>query len=554
MLNVIKSFFAALQDILDSIFFSSSPEYKKKKELREIAAEIKKISPPIYRTNKTLLPPFATAVYQLYYFLQPVKHILTSTVSSLDINTSAKYQSLFFESFLSADQKKQLHTFTIDERSKAFESYRKYEESEKKIQEQTQHFKSYIKLFKSNEFQEQEHILIGLFFLADLCNFDYAALLSHFNSAIHLENTTAVVAEETLVEEFQEAPAQEVLQNLLDLQFIIQNIDLNDDVVKAVLFLAASSQDYAEGYAEKIEKTLHSAVNILSTILPTKNLASILKLIHDDPAFEDKTPFKEEHPLEEYMTRIQENFDADSKKLLKIQKEAAITDLVTKCFTAEQLKEVEGYNETINASIQLYSTSYFDWVKPVQLLKSFTEIYFETGFKPFLKSLLVEGLFVNKQFESQYAAVYRACEPIQGKIEQFEQLFKANNPCSTDTITEYLTEIEQGRDFKKPLRTLINTANVHAQTLVQTASATYLSLYDIIGTILEDVQAARPQFVTNIKILSKEMQNQASFSYIETNYNLFRNFLSIMKNYTTPADTAEQEQEQTDETAAQAQG
>lgn len=554
MLNLIKSFFTALQDFLESIFFSSSPEYKKKKELKEITAEIKKISPSIYRTNKTLLPPFAHAVYQLYYFLQPVKHILTSTVSSLDINTSAKYQALFFESFLSADQKKQLQAFTLDERGKAFKSYRKYEESEKKIQEQTQQFKSFIGLFKSSEFQEQERILLGLFFLADLCNFDYAALLSHFNSAIHLETATVVVEGDTLVEEFHDAPAQEVLQNLLDLQFIVQNIDLNDDVVKAVLFLAKNSQDYTEEYTEKIEKTLRSAVNLLSTVLHTKNLAGLLKLIHNDPAFEDKTPFKEEQPLEEYIARIQENFDADSKKLLKIQKEAAITDLVAKCFTAEQLKEVEGYNETVNASIQLFSTTYFDWVKPIQLLKSFTEIYFEAGFKPFLKSLLVEGLFVNKQFESQYAAVYRACEPIQGKIEQFEQLFKANNPCSTDTITEYLAEIEQGRDFKKPLRTLINTANVHAQTLVQTASATYLSLYDIIGTILEDVQAARPQFVTNIKVLSKELQNQASFSYIETNYNLFRNFLSIMKNYAAPTDTDDQNQEKPDETAAQAQG
>ena len=554
MLDLIKSFFAALQDFLESIFFSSSPEYKKKKELREIAAEIKKMSPPIYRTNKTLLPPFAHAVYQLYYFLQPVKHILASTVSSLDINTSAKYQSLFFESSLSTDQKKQLQTFTIDERAKAFESYRKYEESKKKIQEQTQQFKSYIKLFRSSEFQEQEHTLIGLFFLADLCNFDYAGLLSHFNSAIHLETTTAIIGGDTLIEEFHEAPAQEVLQNLLDIQFIIRNIDLNDDVIKVVLFLAKSGQNYTEEYAEKIEQTLRSAGTLLSTVLHTKNLAGILKLIHNDPAFEDKTPFKEEHPLEEYIARIQEKFDADSKKLLKIQKEAAITDLVAKCFTAEQLKEVEGYNETVNASIQLYSTTYFDWVKPIQLLKSFTEIYFEAGFKPFLKSLLVEGLFMNKQFESQYAAVYRACEPIQGKIEQFEQLFKANNPCSTDTITEYLTEIAQGRDFKRPLRTLINTANVHAQTLVQTASATYLSLYDIVGTILEDVQAARPQFVTNIKILSKEMQNQASFSYIETNYNLFKNFLSIMKNYAAPVETADEEQEKPDETAAKAQG
>ena len=107
MFNLINAIITIIRDIFEGLFFSSSPEYQKKKQLKLYAAELKRLNPPLYRTDKTLLPAFASLLYQLYYFLQPVKSILDKTVNSPDIRASEKYQNMFFEVSLSEEQKKQ---------------------------------------------------------------------------------------------------------------------------------------------------------------------------------------------------------------------------------------------------------------------------------------------------------------------------------------------------------------------------------------------------------------------------------------------------------------
>ena len=211
--------------------------------------------------------------------------------------------------------------------------------------------------------------MIKLFFLSDLCDFDYAAFLNRFNNNLQL---TAGTPTSISQDNFEEVFAKDVIKNLLDFQFIIRNVAITQTAVDNIVFLAQSLGNFTDEIGEKLEKTLSTVETLLANRLKRTTIPIILKLINDDPNFEEKITVSESKPLQEYVDRMSENFQADSKRLLKITKETNITGLIEKCFGSGQLKPLEGYNDAVNDAIQNLSTISFDWVKPMQLLKAFT--------------------------------------------------------------------------------------------------------------------------------------------------------------------------------------
>lgn len=528
MFNFINTLITSIKDFFEGLFFSSSPEYQKRRQLKGYAAELKKLNPPLYHTGKILLPAFGSLLYQLYHFLQPIKAILDKTVNSPDIRAAEKYQNLFFEAILSEEQVKQRKNFTFQARKLLLSRCKTYQETEHKLQEQIHDFKSFMHLFAASAFKTREQEMIKLFYLSDLCDFDYASFLKRFNNNLQLSAATPASISQ---DNFEEVYAGDVIKNLLDFQFIVRHVAITQTTVDNVVFLARSIENFTDETGVKLEKTLNTVENILANRLKRTSIPKMLKLIKEDPDFEEKITVSESKPLQEYVDRMSENFQADSKRLLKITKENNITGLIEKCFGTGSLKPLDGYNDTVNDAIQHLSTVSFDWVKPMQLLKAFTEMYFETHYKTFLKSLLIEGFFANKQIEGQYAAIYRSCEMLSNKIKNFEELFKPKGQCNLIEIQGYVAEIEKGKDMKKQLQKIVEIANMQAKAVVQTGSKAYADLYAFTEHLLEDIKAPTPELITNIKALAVSSKNKESFTRLEQDRHIFAMFLEIMKNY-----------------------
>ena len=528
MFNFINTLITSIKDFFEGLFFSSSPEYQKRRQLKGYAAELKKLNPPLYHTGKILLPAFGSLLYQLYHFLQPVKAILDKTVNSPDIRAAEKYQNLFFEAILSEEQVKQRKNFTFQARKLLLSRCKTYQETEHKLQEQIHDFKSFMHLFAASAFKTREQEMIKLFYLSDLCDFDYASFLKRFNNNLQLSAATPASISQ---DNFEEVYAGDVIKNLLDFQFIVRHVAITQTTVDNVVFLARSIENFTDETGIKLEKTLNTVETILANRLKRTSIPKMLKLIKEDPDFEEKITVSESKPLQEYVDRMSENFQADSKRLLKITKENNITGLIEKCFGTGSLKPLDGYNDTVNDAIQHLSTVSFDWVKPMQLLKAFTEMYFETHYKTFLKSLLIEGFFANKQIEGQYAAIYRSCEMLSNKIKNFEELFKPKGQCNLIEIQGYVAEIEKGKDMKKQLQKIVEIANMQAKAVVQTGSKAYADLYAFTEHLLEDIKAPTPELITNIKALAVSSKNKESFTRLEQDRHIFAMFLEIMKNY-----------------------
>jgi hypothetical protein len=117
------------------------------------------------------------------------------------------------------------------------------------------------------------------------------------------------------------------------------------------------------------------------------------------------------------------------------------------------------------------------------------------------------------------------------KLSEFEALFGDNQICSVKILTGYLTEMEKGMDFEKPLRKMIENMNGHAKTLVQQAVDAYAAVFNFSILIIEDNKKTIPEAITNIRTLTSSAKNGESYSYLEKEIGVFRNFLEIMKKY-----------------------
>ena len=109
-INTLLVFF---KDFFESLFSSSSPEYKKKQQLKQLTSILKTAEAPLWRQDGFLLPAFPATLYQIAQFLQPIKAILDATIASSDRRAAERYRDYLLELALTDEQRVDRKSFTL---------------------------------------------------------------------------------------------------------------------------------------------------------------------------------------------------------------------------------------------------------------------------------------------------------------------------------------------------------------------------------------------------------------------------------------------------------
>ena len=132
-----------------------------------------------------------------------------------------------------------------------------------------------------------------------------------------------------------------------------------------------------------------------------------------------------------------------------------MSSLISGLFGDIEILKLDVYNEDLNSKIQALTGLSLDWIKPLEILKTYTKNFFQPSIEPFLRELLVEGLFEDKKMKSDFAANYYYCSAVADKIDELEKVMYGKNESSVELIRGYLTRIEAGGDFERPLSKII---------------------------------------------------------------------------------------------------
>ena len=523
--NALRQWF---EDLIESLFSSSSPEYKKKHQLRQLQANLKAIDPPIFRADGFLLPAFPTTLYQMSQFLKPVRDVLNETVASQDRRVAERYRDYLLELAFTDEQRAMRKSFLFAERGKALIAQPL--SSERVIEEQGKKFALFLKSLDAPTMQQASKFLQKIDRVADFCQFDYNGFFSAFDPAFR-----AHVGQDTTVESpsFKQVEVGEVIPALLDLYYLFSGLDLSPSTIDLIIVLDTKRNEAPtiDEASARIQKIFQAILWLMQKRLGKEILLAIIRVAKNDPDFVPQHPDIKADYLLEYKNRITEFFHSDSRKLLKDKQDGEIKTMIAGTFGQRPLETLAGYNDQTNDILQEFTTLSLEWIKPLQIIKTFSKVFFDPHFRQMMQSTIVEGYFNNRSLQSSLATSYYYCESIPAKMTEFESLFGDNQPCSVKIVTGYLTELEKGMDFDKPLRKIVENMNAHAKAFVQQAVNQFAEAYNFATIIIEDNKKTMPDFITNIRALSMSSKNQESYAWLEKEIGVFRNFLEIMKKY-----------------------
>ena len=527
-MSFLQDLLDSIKDVLLSIFFPSSPEYQVKKHLRAAELEVKKVNPPIYRTDGLILPGFATIVLQLYQQVLPLKKLLSSTIASKDLRLSSKYQDMMLESAFTREQLEKKTAFSHESRTKALESLSR-EKFEEEIQEQKRDFAVFMHSLEVEAIFSVDRKIERLLKFFDFLSFNFNKLFAKFDASFEPSIGKDVITPSC---NFVQVKGEAILQDLLDLNFLISTTPIDDELIEAFCLFNSLLPDDVKMGEITVEACFKEIPFILNNIFFPNTLINLIRLINKDPNFEDKTPMpKPQSNIAEYRQRASEAFNASTKKLVKFKQDKDIATLITSTFDKEIVMNVSAYNDGVNAHIQALSHMSFDWIRPLEVIKTFNVIHFERAISLFLREVMVEGYFQDHDFQEALGVPYHYCENLAKKILEFESKFDEKGSCSLTSLNGYLEAISRGSDFRKQLSRLVDDANGAAKKLCQEAGEAYYKLFLACEIVIQDARKSVPTHITNIRALSMSIKNREAFSEFEKSMKKFESFIEILKNY-----------------------
>ncbi|MGP1438701.1 MAG: DUF5312 family protein [Treponema sp.] len=521
---------SSVKDFFMSVFFPTSPDYQQKRYLKVAEIEVRKIRPSIYRGDGFILPGFATIMFQLFQQILPIKKILANTIASKDIRLSSKYSDMLIEHEFTDEKMQTKKMLSYENRAKILEHLNQ-DDFDNAMQNQKKEFAIFMRSLEAEQILAIDKKIDRLFVFFDFLNYNFNKLFAKFDSAFE-----ATIGKDVLLPNynFGQVKGEEIIQDILDLNFLISKLVIDDNLVSAFVLLNSLVPEDAKLSDVTIEACFKEIPFILDNILKRGTLVNLIKIIKKEPNFAEKFhAVKTKSNIAEYKERASEAFNASSKKLTKLKQDKDVSALISAAFGKEPLRRVSAYNDEVNAHIQALTHMSFDWVRPLEVIKTFNLIHFERVIGVFLREVMVEGYFQNHDFQDILGVPYYYCENLTKKILEFEAKFEEKGNCSIISLEGYLEAISKGGDFRKQLSRIVDDANSSAKVLCQEAGQAYYNLFKACEALIQDAKKAVPVYITNIRALTMSIKNKESYAEFEKCMQRFSSFIEIIKNYIT---------------------
>ena len=373
LIRYIKEFFY-------SLFYLSEEEISSQNALRNIVQELKQCKYPVYRNDNTVLAGLPMIIYEIYRISLPFKNILQETICSNDIRLSGVFLDKLVESSFSDNQKILKENLSFSSRMEKISDLMR-EDFDQKLKDQTNEFDELIFSLTDPAFKSVDAKINKLFAFFDFCSFKFNTFFAYFDPGFNTIVNTDSVRDHY---NFENVDGMAVLQEILDLDYLIRNISVDEQLVDGILFLNSVLPQDKQVDEVYIKRNLKNFFSKLENSLGKDTLKNIAKLIKKDPKFEDKTKaprvFLE---IEEYKARFTANFSADTKKILKLRQDVQMSSLISGLFGDIEILKLDVYNEDLNSKIQALTGLSLDWIKPLEIVKTYTKNFFQPSIEPF---------------------------------------------------------------------------------------------------------------------------------------------------------------------------
>lgn len=510
-----------ISDFFQSLFSPNSPEAIQRQAIRKIENDLKIIAPNLYK-NSLVQPSFAETIRVLFQNTEPILDLLTQTICSTEIKHSRKFEEQLLLTGFSEEAKITLEEFAYEKRKAGAmeaDSIIRYFESEHRKLEKV------IRELNSPEFIKIDNTLDKIKQLNDICKFSYLTLLKIFDSKFSTK--------QDYVPDYQPIPPDLIESNLLDLYFVLVDMDITNSLYNAVLALAKliNGGTVSNSYASDLKNNFKKIQGIVHHILTKEVLMNLIRIAKKNSEFiPDRSVYKG-NGRQKYADYLENKFRVDEARLKSEIQDETISNEINQIFNQMQLSPVIGYSKELDNQLRQSTQCSFLWITPMQLLKNFVNYYFINHIKPLLNDIVIEGYFLNPTYKSEFSSAVFALNDVVDRIEAFEAKFRRGNPFDEANITSLIHDSHKETSFESTLKDIVDRVNKNAKELIQTETTNIFQLYKKINEILIESKKPSSDVIQNLKVIMISSRNRDNTDFLENQFTQWKVFLEIMKNY-----------------------
>ena len=520
----VASLFEYLQDILLTLFAHNPEEKEKRRRLRALNEQLKKIRPPYFRRSSgQVLPGFAVSILNLALVLRPLREVFEKTIDNPDLKLAQRHKDYLITARLPENlQNLQASLSYTTLKKRVFDS----QDPEKELEKLDNEIKQLLEGLSSGELRSFDNSYTVVSRLVTLCQHNFLPMLRFFDPTLKsLDSADPAI--------FQPVPGEEILQELLDFYFILAGFSYSESVEKNIgLLLERLSRERAEEAKARLKKVLLRLQKLLVESLGSDTVLILLRLIQKDPHYVPQTIQDEGSLLEAYKNRLQISFQRGKERIQQQLRELAVGEDLKRLFPGGQPEEIAGYSEEIEQALQDRDFDSFLHIRPLRILKNYIHCHFNKELKEPLKRLIVEGKFSNKIFENMLTRPYYQCSEMESKIIEFEEQLQGSGTQSVKKLPKYIELLDQGKPVHNMVATVLDTIEKESKRLIEEGANCFYNLFVTLMDILNDAKLKAPAKVTNIKYLTTG-KSQDFLSRVTYGHNNLYLFTKIMKNFTT---------------------
>jgi len=474
------------QKLLSLFFSSKDPEKEKKKQLRDIAKELKKQKYKFYNPKSgEALPGMARFFYDIYKTIGPAQVFLEHA------EQSGAMKSILIESFLTPKQCQILDSLSEDQmRNRLDASDIKSLSAEIKDQLVT-----FFSGFNSTKVTQIDEVYNLLTVFLQFINFDYYFVLRKFDSGFperdFLYNPN-----------FEAINGEYVTDDLMDFLELLPLVQKKADW--ATLFNILKEYKNVEIVnRDQWKKLLRS----LSDVYNSGVLELVVRHISSDPDYSPSSAFPNYRIVEEYLNKTKTQTELVVQKLLKERKTKKIEDVCNIVFGTTAVSRTKYYTEKSNLMFSKKMLGGYVHVEALNYLKAFLLDYLKKDVREIVDFLLIRGKWSTTLMSQQLSESFYALMQTADDIVAFDESL-ADEGERGGTIKSSLQKADKNPASMKILRQSLKEANDTAQRFIEKSVQHLVSIGKSLKNVLDDMGKQPPELIINWKELSNASDGQ----------------------------------------------
>ncbi len=496
------------QQLFSFLLGSSDPEKEKKRLLKDIAKNLKRLKTRHFNPKVGLAEPgLARLFFELYKTLGPAQALL----SHADASNALK--SILIEGSFSKEQteiKEKMSEESIRERANQANPGKLTEELKTEL-------KSFFSFFDINTINEINNKYKLLSILFAMINFDYYFFLKKFDSRLQewVFNYNP---------RFEAINGQYINDELKD---FLETLRAFDPGAKWNQLLEVLNE--YRGVEVISRDAWKKLLQLLRQVQKTNELVMIIQLIDGDPFYKPKPGIFKEKIVEAYLSKIKNNTDLTIQKIVRERRAKKIDDLAVQIFGTPSISRLVNYTEKANIPFSKKMLGGYTLVTPLNYLKAFLLDYVKKNVRQVVDLLLIPGQWSDNTPSQMLSESFHQLLKISDEITIFDESL-AEDGEQGKKVQNTIYKADRDKQMMNYLRQTIKKINDQAQAMIVRCGQNCITLGKILKQVMEDYTKKHSSLIINWKMLEGQTDQDIRKMLISVYKQLYY-FLQLMKFY-----------------------